>query len=297
MNIEHAKSIQLTDYMHSIGCVPIKQKGVSLWYLSPLRAESEPSFKINLNRNEWYDFGAGVGGDIIRLVMELHRTTDVGEVLRILGNKPISHGSLSFRPQESFQSFENIAVKPLANVALLQFLRERGITDEIATAHSKEVYYKLGGKPYFAVAFENDREGYEIRNKYFKGCISPKAITWRCDFNRACCVFEGFIDFLSFLTICKREGMDVTKYDALILNSVGNIPHALRPLRNYEQVHGYLDNDTAGQRATAELRSLFGEKFTDHSPKYSQYKDLNDYLTGQRQEQKQQPKPKRGFRL
>lgn len=69
MNIEQAKSIELTDYLHSIGCVPIKQQGVSLWYLSPLRAESEPSFKINLNRNEWYDFGAGVGGDIIRLVM------------------------------------------------------------------------------------------------------------------------------------------------------------------------------------------------------------------------------------
>lgn len=296
MTIEQTKSIQLTDYLHSIGCTPCKQQHNNLWYLSPLRAESEPSFKVNLNRNEWYDFGIGKGGDLIALVREQH-SADVAGALQILSGKPIIPGSFSFRQQESFQSFDDISLKPLGNVALLQFLRERGIMDEIATAHCKEVYYKLGGKPYFAVAFENDREGYEIRNKYFKGCISPKAITWRCDFNRLCCVFEGFIDFLSFLTICKREGADVAKYDALILNSVGNIPHALRPLRNYEQVHGYLDNDTAGQRATAELRSHFGEKFTDHSPKYSQYKDLNDYLTEQRQEQKQQPKPKRSFRL
>lgn len=296
MTIEQAKSIQLTDYLHSIGCTPCKQQNNNLWYHSPLRAESEPSFKVNLNHNEWYDFGIGKGGDLVALVRAQH-SADVAGALQILSGKPIIPGSFSFRQQESFQSFEDISVKPLANVALLQFLRERGITDEIAKAHCKEVYYKLGGKPYFAVAFENDREGYEIRNKYFKGCISPKAITWQCDFNRACCVFEGFMDFLSFLTICKREGTDVGKYDALVLNSAGNILHALQPLRNYEQIHGYLDNDTAGQRATAELRSHFGEKFTDHSPKYSQYKDLNDYLTGQRQEQKQQPKPNRGFRL
>lgn len=98
MNIEQAKSIQLTDYMHSIGCVPIKQQGVSLWFLSPLRAESEPSFKVNLNRNEWYDFGIGKGGDLIALVRE-QLQTDVAEALQILSGKTISPNSFSFRQQ------------------------------------------------------------------------------------------------------------------------------------------------------------------------------------------------------
>ncbi|CDN31157.1 DNA primase [Mucinivorans hirudinis] len=280
MNIEQAKSIQLTDYMHSIGCTLIKQQGVSLWYLSPLRAESEPSFKINLNRNEWYDFGAGVGGDIIRLVMELHRTTDVGEVLRILGNKPISHDSLSFRPQESFQCFEDISVKPLENVALLQFLAERKIPADIAAAYCKEVHYKLGSKPYFAIGFENVSGGYELRNKYFKGCISPKAISHIGNTNRSCCLFEGFMDMLSFQTLCRQKGVDLVKYDIVVLNSVGNVSASISPLRNYEQVHCYLDNDSAGQRATAEIGRQLGSKLIDRSLSYALHKDLNDYLCG-----------------
>lgn len=280
MNIEQAKSIQLTDYMHSIGCTPCKQQNNNLWYLSPLRAESEPSFKININRNEWYDFGAGVGGDIIRLVMELHRTTDVGEALRILGNKPISYGSFSFRPQDSFQRFEDISVKPLANIALLQFLDERRIPADIAAAYCKEVYYKLSGKPYFAIGFENVSGGYELRNRYFKGCISPKAISHIGNGNRSCCLFEGFVDMLSFQTLCRQKGVNTAKYDTVVLNSVSNISAAISPLRNYEQVHCYLDNDSAGQRATAEISRQLGSKLIDRSPFYALHKDLNDYLCG-----------------
>ena len=89
MTIELAKLIQLTDYLQSIGFAPCKQQNNNLWYLSPLRDESTPSFKVNIARNQWYDFGIGKGGDIIALVMELH-CTDVAGALRILDNKPIA---------------------------------------------------------------------------------------------------------------------------------------------------------------------------------------------------------------
>ena len=54
MNIETAKQINLADYLHS------KQQGINLWYKSPLREETEASFKVNTERNQWYDFDAPI---------------------------------------------------------------------------------------------------------------------------------------------------------------------------------------------------------------------------------------------
>jgi DNA primase len=60
MNIEEAKSIQLEDYLRRMGFNPVKQQGSSLWYKSPFREEKEPSFKVNPDRNLWYDFDAPI---------------------------------------------------------------------------------------------------------------------------------------------------------------------------------------------------------------------------------------------
>ena len=57
MNIEIAKQINLADYLHCLGYSPVKQQGINLWYKSPFREESEASFKVNTEREQWYDFG------------------------------------------------------------------------------------------------------------------------------------------------------------------------------------------------------------------------------------------------
>ena len=72
MNIEEARKIPITDYLHSLGYSPVKQQGANLWYKSPLREEHEASFKVNTEREQWYDFGAGKGGNIIALAQELY---------------------------------------------------------------------------------------------------------------------------------------------------------------------------------------------------------------------------------
>ena len=51
MNIQEAKAIRLADYLQSLGYSPVKQQGNSLWYKSPFREESEPSFKLNTALN------------------------------------------------------------------------------------------------------------------------------------------------------------------------------------------------------------------------------------------------------
>lgn len=72
MNTNEAKRIRIEEYLHSLGYSPVRQQGGSLWYNSPFRDEQEPSFKVNTERNLWYDFGAGKGGNIIALAQELY---------------------------------------------------------------------------------------------------------------------------------------------------------------------------------------------------------------------------------
>lgn len=55
MDIQTAKQIKIADYLHSLGFSPVKQQGINLWYKSPLREETEASFKVNTERNQWYD--------------------------------------------------------------------------------------------------------------------------------------------------------------------------------------------------------------------------------------------------
>lgn len=72
MDIQTAKQIRIADYLHSLGFSPVKQQGINLWYKSPLREETEASFKVNTERNQWYDFALGKGGNIIALAQELY---------------------------------------------------------------------------------------------------------------------------------------------------------------------------------------------------------------------------------
>ena len=72
MDIQTAKQIRIADYLHSLGYSPVKQQGVNLWYKSPLREEAEASFKVNTEREQWYDFGLGKGGGIIELAAHLY---------------------------------------------------------------------------------------------------------------------------------------------------------------------------------------------------------------------------------
>ena len=60
MTTQEAKKIRIADYLQSLGCSPAKQQGKSLWYNSPFRDEQEPSFKVNTERNLWYDFDAPI---------------------------------------------------------------------------------------------------------------------------------------------------------------------------------------------------------------------------------------------
>ena len=243
MDIQTAKQIKIADYLHSLGFSPVKQQGINLWYKSPLREETEASFKVNTERNQWYDFALGKGGNIIALAQDLYCSDHVPFLLqRIEEQTPrIRPVSFSFGKQSSSEpSFQQLEIVPLSSPFLLTYLQERGINIALAKRECSEAHFTHNGKRYFAIAFPNVSGGYEIRNRYFKGCIAPKEISHIRQSGTAretCYVFEGFMDYLSFLTLrlenCPKYP-ELDRQDYMVLNSVANVSKALYPLGNYE---------------------------------------------------------------
>ena len=318
MDIQTAKQIKIADYLHSLGYSPVKQQGINLWYKSPLREETEASFKVNTERNQWYDFALGKGGGIIELASHLYATDHIPYILeRIAEQTPHARPvSFSFGKQSSSEPrFQQLEIVPLSSPALLSYLQERGINTELAKRECSEAHFTNNGKRYFAIAFPNVSGGYEIRNRYFKGCIAPKEISHIRQAGKArtaCYVFEGFMDYLSFLTLRQESCPNYPELDGqdyIVLNSVSNINKALYPLGNYERIHCFFDNDHAGMEALRQIRMEYGRDryIRDASQIYGGCKDLNEYLQkqaekkGQSQSAKwvrsQSPEKKNGFRL
>ena len=294
MTIEESKNIKLADYLHSLGYNPIKQQGKSLWYKSPLREEQEPSFKVNTDRNLWYDFGAGKGGNIIALAQELYASDSLPYLLnRIAEQTPhVRPVSFSFRQRRTEPSFQHLEVRELSHPALLRYLQGRGINLELAKRECKELHFTNNGKPFFAIGFPNMAGGYEVRNSFFKGFIAPKDITHirqQGEPREKCLVFEGFMDYLSFLTLRMKNCptmSDLDRQDYVILNSTSNVSKAIDVLYPYERIHCMLDNDKAGYEATRAIALEYSYHVRDFSHNYRGYSDLNDYLCGRKQEQK-----------
>ncbi|ROS79545.1 DNA primase [Muribaculaceae bacterium Isolate-039 (Harlan)] len=282
--IKEIKSIPLASFLSRLGHKPTARKGTRLWYKSPLRQEHTPSFKVETALNCWYDFGLGRGGNIIDLAAELYQSNDLCYLMRCIADSypvpSVPTVASSFAPRHSAPSMERFEVVSLEHRALVAYLQERGIPAHIAKANCKEAHYSFNGKPYFAVAFENVNNGWELRNRYFKGCRGRKDISYlpwaRDDPATECAVFEGFIDYLSSLALGIISGAD-----AIILNSVVNVNKAVPSLRNYTVINCYLDNDNAGQTALAELTAIYGSIVIDRSTLYAEFNDLNDFLVNQ----------------
>ena len=286
MNIKKIKQIKLQDFLASMGFKPVKQYGVNFMYLSPLRTEKHASFKVNTEINQWYDFGIGRGGNIIALAELLYNSSDVSYLIhQIERNAPSSvSGSLpTVKPITPQNSFEHLQVLPITHPALIKYLEERCIDVETARTVCKELHFDTRGKHYFGIGFPNITGGYEIRNPFFKGCIAPKDIShfYAEEPKKVCFVFEGFMDFLSFMTLRKLKNPQQTGLslqDYLVLNSVTNIHKTAKRLSRYDSVQCFLDNDEAGRNAYLQLSKELRKSITDASTLYNGFKDLNEYL-------------------
>ena len=306
MTTQEAKQIRIADYLQTLGYTPIKRQGRNLWYKSPLREEAEASFKVNTELNQWYDFGIGKGGNIIALASELYRSDNVPYLLECIAKQTphlhnANHAPLSFgRQSVSEPIYRHLQVTELSSPALLSYLQERGIDTELAKRECRELHFENKGRAYFAIGFPNMAGGYEVRNRYFKGCVAPKDITHirqQGEPRSMCYLFEGFMDYLSFLSIRVKNNPQcprLTTQDYIILNSVSNLAKAVGILADYSKIGCFLDNDTAGRNTCTKLKEKFGERLLDKSMYYREYKDLNDYLCGKPLSQSAEPMKQEG---
>ena len=275
MNINEIRKIPLVEFLNQLGYQPTGRDSKGLWFYAPYRSERKPSLHVNPRKNLWFDFGTGAGGDIFSLAEEMSGETDflrqadyIAEKMRLPVAKPFK--PIPFKEEPTF---ENVRISRLESPALLKYLADRGIPRDIAQRFCVQVDYTLHGKNYYAIGFENNAHGYELRSSFFKGSYPPKHITHIANGNPRCNVFEGFIDFLSAERLGYNDGLDT-----VVLNSVANVGKAITPLADYTVIQCYLDNDVAGRSALSRLQREFGDKVMDKSALYPNHKDLNDYL-------------------
>lgn len=278
--IQSAKSVSIVGYLDHQAVTPVKEVGSELLYFSPLREEKTPSFYVNRSKNSFCDFGADqeLRGDIIRLVQK-HRGCSFPDAIGFLlaSNFPTS-ASFSFCGQvfpERANNLEVIEVRELAHPALVRYLERRGIPLLIGRKYLHEVWYQNNDKVFFAIGFQNDSGGFELRNPAnFKG-KTRNDITLMDKGTKTICMFEGFFDFLSALVYFGKDEPSLT---TVVLNTTANLQRAISNLLPGTAVNCFLDNDSSGIKTVNKLLE-YGFTVNNYSIiLYPNSKDFNEYI-------------------
>ena len=276
MNCQRINNIPFSHIFSKIGIKPTKHKNKATWYKSPFREERTASFKVNLETNRYYDFGEGIGGTVVDFWCK-YKSCDVKTTIKEVSSlfsfseqkmitKPIFKRG-SFKKSESRIVIHE--VKPLFSYTLKKYLTSRGLSQRVYP-YIKEVNYENSAGMFDAIGFKNDLEGFELRNEKYKGCSSKTITSLIKEDSTTLSVFEGFIDFLSYL---ERTQTDES---FLILNSLAMSQKAKTLFTKFEKVKLFLDNDSAGKTLTRELLSEFSNVI-DQSSTYGEYEDYNDF--------------------
>jgi hypothetical protein len=289
---QQANQIDLVDYLEKLGYRPQKIRNSDYWYLSPLRQEKTPSFKVNRFKNVWYDHAIGKGGTLVDFGKLYYQCTVKDLLSKLENEKGIS---VSFHPLKTSIAGEKkelsnqsgkitiVSSAEINNQTLRNYLQSRQIPLDIANQFCKEVRFELYGKKHLAIGFQNPGGGYELRNHYFKGSSTPKEPRLlNQNGEKELAVFEGFFSFLSFQTLLQgreKSSIELPKLhtDSLVLNSLSFFEKSRELMEKYSTVHLFLDHDKMGQQRTQQALK-WSNKYQDQSKYYQRFKDLNECL-------------------
>lgn len=307
----------MPDLLNVFGHEPVRsaKQGNEYWYISPFRYEKEPSFHTSYLGGKWIwnDFGRGdiQGSGTVIGFLELHENVNVSGALRILKELFPHQGRIvSTRELSKMPLFKGISIAkpkkgtaPIAEKLVIQEIKdqvwdkgligylagERKIDHKLALPYLKHIIYENTetGKLYNTLGFENESGDFECRDKYFKGIIkNPEAkdrgpakdisyIPGRDKSSVA--VFEGFMDFLTVLTL-KQES--VLAVDVVVLNMVNMRRRALDFIKQsgYDQVFTFFDNDSSGIKATQMFKDELGDRVDPQNHLYKEFQDYNQLL-------------------
>ncbi len=269
-------------------------------YYSPFREESNPSFHIDEKKNTWYDYGTGEGGSLFDFVCKFANCSK-GKVYDWLASfrhmvpeseyKDIVTPILQ-RERHSSKIVIDSASHKFTRNKLVEYANSRAVSKETLERYCEEILYHVDFAPqnqFYAIGFKNNSGGYVLRSSISKRCsssdittLSPDGqITDKITGNKVL-VFEGFMDFLSWITDVKQE---TPQYDCCVLNSVTNLTKAMPWIMSHNHIAAFMDNDQAGKDALQKImdnvpETSKGEIYVyDMSKLYEGYNDLNEKLS------------------
>ena len=275
IDIDKIKQISIVDYLRKCGMMPIRSTGKYRSYLSPFGREGNPSFKVNTAKNTFVDYHAKIGGDIIDLVCAIEKKT-FKEAIDFLA----SDSSISVVSYIAVQQPAGVvihAVEPLSDVKLIDYYtNDRKVSETVLMRLCKQVQFSfpLGKSPdkkHWAVGFKTAMNSWELRASWIKICSPPKSFSFVAGLDRDINMFEGFTDFLSYMTY---YGLETPEHDTYILNGTGQF-NLVKPFCVGKKVYYWGDNDNPGDEIYAELRKGDVE---DMRILYAFYNDFNQFL-------------------
>ena len=268
--------------LEALGC----KKGGKDMYFSPFREEKTASLHVDRVKNVWYDHGASVGGTNVQLVM-LAKNCSVKEAYRfIAGLDPTVVPPEAAKISCTTGSNVIRAVRDIQSDYLLNYFESRKIPEDLAKKYCKEIIIrnKQRHQTFTLIGFENNAGGYALKSPSgYKSStaagittINNKGVRTDIPSAQSVLVFEGFFDFLSWQVM---QSSLCPSCDVVVLNSVSNLTRASDYLRLHDKIICFLDNDMAGQKAFATIKTMLpGKQITDMSHLYQKHKDINEML-------------------
>lgn len=270
--IDRIKQLDMVDYLASLGHQPVNIKGNDYWFNCPFEGEKTASFKINRSINRWFHFALGKGGSIIDFGISYFKCSVSSFLSRFEDLEKLPQHEKKTAPAKAENQIVITGVQDLNYFALLNYLRDRGISSTTSKKYCRQVNFTIGQKKYFGIGFGNDLGGYELRASFIKMASSPKTLTTIKNGTDNLYVFEGFIDFLSFIEYSKDKTFPPADY--LILNSTSFVEQAIPIMERYGQGRLFLDHDPTGRKCTASIVAALPQ-FRDASMLYQGHADLN----------------------
>lgn len=323
MNLQQAKNIPITWFYGGIITLQNpKKSGREIRCCSPFREDHTSSFCIYESTNLSFDFGTNQMRDLVQSIQDYYSLKNTSEALlklnELLKSYPIANYTSSFAQKVPLKMFDDkkrisphtenqnagdvlkigdteiTEIKDLYYFPILNYIKSRKIRIETASLYFKEIYFKMKGKKYFGLCYQNRNGGYEVAGcgqKPFKTAIGNKDITviTGSENTNTVMIFEGMFDFLSYL---EYEKLQKPKNDVIILNSVAIWERGVEFVQSkaeYKEIHLYLDNDKAGVQTAVKMKIALNElvniskkvekkyDVVDKSNLYKGFKDFGEW--------------------
>lgn len=282
--------ISCIDYCQSKG-LPISKAGDRC--ISPIRSGARNKTSFICYGEWWYDFSAGLGGDVIDLCALVDHDGDKGKAIRTLAKRV---GIDDDGSTEGWVEYTNNLNSKIAkwhknlSPEYRKYCNDRGIMDEtineirIGQTENGRLaipYYKNGYVAYYITRAMPGSEGQDKKyQKAFKDGLNENVIWGLQSLERegdTLIVAEGMFDILSFY---QEKFPCVSAITGHFPHS--QIPSVLNICRNYKRVFLVYDNDIishAGEKFTVKMAKLL---FTNRIPFVvgkvpPGYKDVSEY--------------------